>query len=170
MAEEYLIERSIEINAGHRVALSGASACKNLHGHIYKIVAVCRGPIAEAGDQQGMVIDFSFLKQEMMREIHDCCDHAMILGVKDPLVEMFVGKEIFAAEVCPEVARAGFYRTATSAVGALYVLPQLPTAEVMAAHWYNKMRGKIADCTKGCARLSQIKVFETPTSMAAYPA
>ena len=62
MKNTHLIRRRIEIDAGHRVP-HHASKCCNLHGHRYVIEALCNGPLAEAGEQTGMVLDFGFLKE-----------------------------------------------------------------------------------------------------------
>ncbi|RZM10640.1 MAG: 6-carboxytetrahydropterin synthase, partial [Sphingomonas sp.] len=57
------------------------SKCHNLHGHRYRIEAWCRGPLFAAGEQTGMVLDFGFLKDEMMRTIDARFDHAFMLCV-----------------------------------------------------------------------------------------
>jgi 6-pyruvoyltetrahydropterin/6-carboxytetrahydropterin synthase len=170
MSNTYLIEREIGIDAGHRVTLHG-SKCKNLHGHRYTVIAACTGPLVEKGEQQGMVLDFGFLKDEMMKAIDECCDHAMILGVDDPLARHFIGDNArFASEVRPQVVATGYFHTTQSLTGALYIMDAVPTAENLAEHWYSKLKPRVEARSDGQAHLYQIKVYETPNCMAAYPA
>ncbi len=62
----YTMSREIGIDAGHRVPTHG-SKCKNLHGHRYTIQAICKaGFLQSEGEQKAMVIDFGFLKEEML--------------------------------------------------------------------------------------------------------
>lgn len=169
MPEIYRIERQIEIDAGHRVP-HHASKCKNLHGHRYKIIAVCDGGLIPDGEEGGMVMDFGFLKEEMMHAIHDCCDHSLIVWVDDPLVQNFINNnKRFHEEIRPQIDKAAYYATEQSLVGALYIIDNVPTAENLAAHWYRKLQTRIQKRSNGNAVLRQIKVYETPNCMAAYP-
>ena len=170
MSETYLIERHIEIDAGHRVTYHG-SKCRNLHGHRYKILAVCRGSLVLSGAEQGMVMDFEFLKEEMMQAIHHLCDHAMILWAQDDLAHRFLNDPArMENEVRPALIQKGFYHTDQSLVGALYLMDAVPTAENLAAHWFHRLQPRIKIRTKEKAQLLQIKVFETPNCAAVYPA
>src|SRR4051812_45172843 len=89
MANTHTIAREIGIDMGHRVTFHG-SKCRNLHGHRYTIQATCRGPLFVEGEQQGMVLDFGFLKEIMMKEIDEPCDHGMALWVDDPICSLFM--------------------------------------------------------------------------------
>src|SRR4051812_9687285 len=82
---EHTATREIGIDMGHRVTNHG-SKCRNVHGHRYTIEATITGDLIPDGASEGMVMDFSFLKEEMMREIDEYCDHALCLWVKDPIV------------------------------------------------------------------------------------
>jgi 6-pyruvoyltetrahydropterin/6-carboxytetrahydropterin synthase len=58
--------------------------CKNLHGHSYQLnLCVIGKPIAKQNIKQGMVIDFTNLKQ-LVKPIIDELDHATMLN-KDSL-------------------------------------------------------------------------------------
>ena len=62
----YTVARQIGIDAGHRIQTHG-SKCRHLHGHRYLIEAVCEaGHLHQGGEQTDMVLDFGFLKEEMM--------------------------------------------------------------------------------------------------------
>lgn len=170
MSQAYMIERQIEIDAGHRVTHHG-SKCKNLHGHRYTVIAVCHGPLLSAGEQQGMVLDFGFLKEEMIKEVHNYCDHAMILWIDDPLVQNFIDdKKFLETEICQQVAEKGYYYTDKSLVGALYIINSVPTAENLAAHWFKRLEPRVQARSDQKAHLRQVKVFETPNCMAIFPA
>ena len=86
----FTVTRQIFIDAGHRVLTHG-SKCRNLHGHRYMIEAVCEaGRLQEAGEQSDMVLDFGFLKDEMMAVIDAPCDHGFLAHVNDDqLLSMF---------------------------------------------------------------------------------
>src|SRR5689334_56372 len=73
------ISRQIEFDAGHRVP-NHASKCKNPHGHRYVVEATIDGDLNQtAGDsQEGMVLDFGFLKRLLMEHVHDVLDHGSI--------------------------------------------------------------------------------------------
>jgi 6-pyruvoyltetrahydropterin/6-carboxytetrahydropterin synthase len=93
-----------------------------------------------------MTMDFSFLKEEMVKHIHDVADHAFLVWEKDPLREMLLA-------------------TKTNIVS----LPFVPTAENLARYWYNKLYPAIDHRTGGHATLSDIKIWETPNCSAIYP-
>ena len=86
------VTRRIEIDAGHRVTTHG-SKCRNKHGHRYAIEAVVSSEhLGHRGGGKGMVVDFGFLKDCMMRAIHDPCDHAFMVWIEDKkLMEQFYG-------------------------------------------------------------------------------
>ena len=135
--EQFLITREIGIDAGHRVA-DHASKCANLHGHRYAIQATCSGPLAEEGEQHGMVLDFGFLKEEMMLEIDAPCDHGMILCRHDEWLILFDS--------------AG-PRTK------LYVTEFTPTAENLAKHWFERLAPRVTDRSNGLAQLERVRVW-----------
>jgi|19_taG_2_1085344.scaffolds.fasta_scaffold16267_3 6-pyruvoyltetrahydropterin/6-carboxytetrahydropterin synthase len=142
---QYTITRRIEIDAGHRVTYHD-SKCRNLHGHRYVIEASVTGELHTSGSEEGMTMDFSFLKEEMTKHIHDVVDHAFMVWEKDPLERMLI-------------------ETMTNIVS----LPFVPTAENLAGYWFNELKPAIALRTDGHAELSQIKVWETPNCAAVYP-
>jgi 6-pyruvoyltetrahydropterin/6-carboxytetrahydropterin synthase len=169
LAKSFLVERKIEIDAGHRISSHG-SQCRNLHGHRYTIIAVCSGPLVTSGEQQGMVLDFEFLRDEMLKQIHEACDHTMILWIEDPLAQKFIDdRKRFDKDIRPAVLKQGYYRTDHSTVGALYIMDGVPTAENLAAHWFHRLQPVLRKRTRSKADLHQIKVFETPNCVAIYP-
>ena len=65
----YYIEKTLEISACHRLALSYESKCENLHGHNWIITVYCK---ARELNADGMVVDFTHIK----RMVSDRLDHA----------------------------------------------------------------------------------------------
>lgn len=144
--EKFAITREIGIDAAHRVP-DHASKCFNIHGHRYTIQATCTGPLASAGEQRGMVLDFGFLKDEMMAVCDATADHAIILWEGDPLL--------------------GSLRPY---LGKLVVLPVVPTAENLARYWFEQLAPRVVERSNGIATLTRLRVWETPNCYADYPA
>ena len=82
------ISRKIEIDYGHTLPNS-FSFCNQLHGHRGVIVATVEGQmINRKGDgEEGMVMDFKFLKEIMLDHIHDKLDHGFAVW-KDDLEDL----------------------------------------------------------------------------------
>jgi len=159
------IIREIGIDAGHRVTHHG-SKCKNLHGHRYTVQACVRGKLFETGEQEGMVLDFGFLKELMMEYIDAPCDHGMTLWIQDPLASLFYDNLTNAQKVIDEQG----YWLGEGSGGKLYLVPFVPTAENMAKHWFERLLVPIAKRCEGMGELAYIKVWETPNGIATYPA
>ena len=164
----FTISREIGIDAGHRVTHHG-SKCRNLHGHRYTIQAVCHGGLVESGEQEGMVLDFGFLKEEMIDEIDDPCDHGFILWVNDPLLEEWIKDAQRIELIRTNVEVVGYCLTHVDGQGKLYVINAVPTAENLARHWFERLAPKIEARSEANAKLHQIIVWETPNCQAAYP-
>lgn len=161
----FTITREIGIDAGHRVTYHG-SKCRNIHGHRYTVQATCKGTLAIEGEEEGMVQDFAFLKEIMMGEIDDPCDHGLILWVQDPLLAALPGVQSLDVE---KVRREHYQLTRWDG-GKLYVINSVPTAENLARHWFDRMAPRITKSTEGRAYLYSITVYETPNCSAEYPA
>jgi len=164
----YTITRQIGIDAGHRVTHHG-SKCRNLHGHRYTIQATCEAEsVIETGEQQGMVLDFGFLKDEMMEHIDAICDHGMMLWVDDPLVEGFLPKDLTLEDVKRFVASRGWSEIDDAVIGKMILLREVPTAENLAKHWFNRLEERVHRRSEGHAKLTIMEVWETPNCVATY--
>jgi 6-pyruvoyltetrahydropterin/6-carboxytetrahydropterin synthase len=167
MGERHLISREIGIDMGHRVTYHG-SKCRNLHGHRYTIQAICEGPLFTEGEQQGMVLDFGFLKELMILHIDKPCDHGMCLWYEDPLlVELFLTEEQRIELQTRDRAKPW---ELVGRGGKLYVIPFVPTAENLARHWFQRLAPAVKERSDGQADLVAVKVWETPNCTATYPA
>ncbi|HEU0137325.1 MAG TPA: 6-carboxytetrahydropterin synthase [Flavobacterium sp.] len=83
------ITKQFRFETGH--ALYGYDgACKNVHGHSYKLsVTVIGKPIEDRNHVKfGMVIDFSDLKKIVKEEVVSRFDHATVFNKTTPHVEL----------------------------------------------------------------------------------
>lgn len=142
-----LITKEIEIDLAHRVP-NHKSKCQNLHGHRYKIeVGVDDKLIDEEGSSsEGMVIDFSDLKQTMMEVLDEGFDHNSIFYAEDPIRGYIQQVDKFQSKTP-------------------HFVDFIPTAENLAKHWYELMKDPLKE--KG-VKIKHLKVWETPTSTAIY--
>ena len=72
----YIVKKTLEIAASHRLRLDYESKCQEIHGHNWILEVTCQ---AEMLNQNGMVIDFT----EIKRLIHDMLDHKDLTQVFD---------------------------------------------------------------------------------------
>jgi len=164
---KHKITRSIEIDAGHRLPFHG-SKCKNIHGHRYKIEAECSGTIIESGEQDGMILDFGFLKEEMEEVIDSKCDHGFIFCYYDDIcMDMFID-ENDKKNIIAEVKSNGFWSGTSKNEQKIYILDSAPTAENIAKHWFDLLTPKIKKRSNNLAFLEEITVWETPNCKATY--
>ena len=170
----FSVTRQIAIDAGHRIMTHG-SKCRHLHGHRYTIEASAEARrLQPNGEQTDMVIDFSFLKDEMLAEIDAPCDHGFIASCDDDAVlAMFapegVDAEIWITALRHETRSRGFVATTDCRLGTkLYALPGQPTAECLARHWFGRLAPRVAARSDGLAVLTAVAVWETPHCRAEY--
>lgn len=177
----YTVTRQIGIDAGHRVTTHG-SKCRNLHGHRYTIEATCQArDVNEDGEQTGMVLDFGFLKDEMMLIIDEDCDHGFMIWVDDTaLMKMFANPSYslslpseapclaWKTDVRAMVASQGWWAGLGVLDTKVYVLDCIPTAENLARHWFNRLHEGVTLRSGGFATLTKIRVHETPNCFADY--
>ena len=145
-----IITREIQIDMGHRLP-NHKSKCRFLHGHRYKIQVSVNGEVIkkEGVSDEGMVADFSDVKEIMMNEIHDTYDHACMLSETDPLIGVLVDSWQGDLEVDLNIVQVSF----------------IPTAENIAKHFFEIL--KIGLERKNLAIVS-VKVWETPNCFATY--
>lgn len=91
MSQRCVISREIGIDVGHRVPDHG-SKCRNPHGHRYRVIATCEGPVMDqkGNEENGMVVDFGNLKKYMMDIIDAVFDHGFVVYKGDKaMMDMF---------------------------------------------------------------------------------
>jgi 6-pyruvoyltetrahydropterin/6-carboxytetrahydropterin synthase len=89
-------------------------------------------------DSQSMVTDFSAIEKVVRSFVEQNLDHKLLLSKDDPLVE------VLRAQKEP-----------------LYVMDDDPTAEAIARHVFERVRS-------AGLPVSEVRLFETPTSVASY--
>ncbi len=160
------ITRQIQIDAGHRIPDHG-SKCKNLHGHRYIVLITCKSKkLVSEGEQKGMVIDFGFLKEELLKYVHDPCDHCLILSAEDnTMVELL---KIQQTDVEKVLAENKGHLVENIINTKVLLVPFSPTAENLAKYWYNCLYERLHICTEGQAWLHSVRVYETPNCFSTY--
>lgn len=100
----FTIIKEIEISASHRLDLTYQSKCSNLHGHNWHVVVKCQ---SKELNENGMVYDFSHIKQIVMEQLdhQDISKKIIINGsIKNPTAEniaYWISKQI--GDTCLEV-------------------------------------------------------------------
>lgn len=86
-----LITRRLEFDAGHRIP-DHRSQCRHLHGHRYAIEVTLSGTVLEAAGEpeNGMVMDFSRVKQLAAEHVVNAWDHAFLVYRGDTSVVSFL--------------------------------------------------------------------------------
>jgi len=143
LRDTMLISRKIEIDYGHTLPNS-FTFCNQLHGHRGVIVATVEGPVIDrAGDaEEGMVIDFKFLRQIMDEHIHDQLDHGFAVWKEDKEDLEFILKRNTR----------------------VLVTDAPPTAECLARWAFNQISGKLPEGVI----LKNLRWYETPNNWADY--
>jgi len=83
--EKIRITKEFKFEMAH--ALHGYDGlCKNIHGHSYKLRVTVRGNVRqEKGHKKdGMVMDFSVIKDIVKPEVIDKYDHSLVLNADSP--------------------------------------------------------------------------------------
>ncbi|WP_291994266.1 6-carboxytetrahydropterin synthase QueD [Candidatus Accumulibacter sp. ACC003] len=141
-----LITRRLEFDAGHRIP-DHKSQCRHLHGHRYAIEITLGGEIIQqAGDPaNGMVMDFSEIKDLARQHLVDAWDHAFLAWAGDqPIVDFL--------QSLPE------HKTV--------LLDCVPTAENLAQRAFAILDAVYRDTYGNHLRLERLRLYETPNCWA----
>jgi 6-pyruvoyltetrahydropterin/6-carboxytetrahydropterin synthase len=120
------------------------------------------------------VLDFGFLKEEMLRLIDEPCDHGFLVAVDDEaLLAMLAPADLDPANwlrgIRQRVSRDGFCETGENRLDTkLYIIDGSPTAEVLARHWFERLAPAVRQRSGGIAELTELAVYETPNCVARY--
>jgi len=147
----------IEFDAGHRVP-GHAGKCRSPHGHRYRVTAVIEGAVVETpgASDEGMVLDFGFVKEVLTTYVHDVLDHGFIVYAQDHNLR---------------IALLGLYDEAVeNDLWKVVEIPYVPTAENIARWVWEQVEIPVKGASDGRAKLVRIEVRETPSSLAVYSA
>jgi 6-pyruvoyltetrahydropterin/6-carboxytetrahydropterin synthase len=95
----FSVSREIDFCYGHRL-LDYAGKCRHLHGHNGRtIITIEQSDL----DPQGMVLDFSKIKQTIQQWLDANLDHRMVLHRDDPAVPLLkqLGEPMFLMDANP---------------------------------------------------------------------
>ena len=115
--------------------------CRNIHGHTYKLLVTVQAT-GEPGPD-GMVLDFSAIKQIVEQQIVLPFDHALVLP------------QLQACENVPPDSLGGY-------AAKLILVDFQPTTENLLFHFASLLEGKMPDGVQ----LYSLKLYETETSCA----
>jgi 6-pyruvoyltetrahydropterin/6-carboxytetrahydropterin synthase len=141
-----LITRRLEFDAGHRIP-DHKSQCRHLHGHRYAIEITLSGEVIDkAGDAaNGMVMDFSQVKDLAKQHVVDLWDHSFLVFAGDLAVVDFLNSMPGHKTV---------------------ILDRVPTAENLAQIAFELLDAAYRDTYGNHLRLAQVRLFETPNCWA----
>jgi 6-pyruvoyltetrahydropterin/6-carboxytetrahydropterin synthase len=146
--DQIIITKTVEFDAGHRVPYH-ASKCRNAHGHRYKLQVTVSGivlPMRGESDD-GMIMDFGFLKQVMNDYVVEPWDHAFL--VYDGDIPMLEALELLGND--HKTVRLDFIPTAENLVSKVSKILYNPIKE----------HGVV---------LHSVTLYETPNSVAVWKA
>jgi 6-pyruvoyltetrahydropterin/6-carboxytetrahydropterin synthase len=141
-----LITRRLEFDAGHRIP-NHNSQCRHLHGHRYAMEITLSGQVVgtEGVPEQGMVMDFSDVKNVANEVLVKRWDHAFLVYRGDAAVVAFL---------------------ATLPGHKTVVLDVVPTAENLAAEAFRILDAAYVDTYGNQLRLERVRLYETPNNWA----
>ena len=115
--------------------------CKNIHGHSYRLWVTIKGNILKEANhtKDGMVLDFSILKQIVKPELINKYDHSLVLNANSPHADINL-----------------------SAFEKVYFLPYQPTSENLVSDFARVIKDKLPDGIS----LQKVILSETATSFA----
>jgi 6-pyruvoyltetrahydropterin/6-carboxytetrahydropterin synthase len=140
------ITRRLEFDAGHRIP-DHKSQCRHLHGHRYVIEITLSGNVIEkSGDAaNGMVMDFSQVKDLAKAHLVDAWDHAFLAFAGDTAIVDFLNG-------LPD------HKTV--------ILDRVPTAENLARIAFEQLDAVYRDTYGNHLQLHQVRLYETPNCWA----
>ena len=140
------ITTRLEFDAGHRIP-NHKSQCRNLHGHRYALEITLSGDIIhqKKASEDGMVMDFSDVKNIARESVIDVWDHAFLVYKDDKTVLDFLNS-------------LENHKTV--------IFPSVPTAENMAAEAFRILKNQYKDTYGNHLKLERVRLFETPNSWA----
>jgi len=140
------ITRRLEFDAGHRIP-DHKSQCRHLHGHRYTIEITLSGNVIDkSGDAaNGMVMDFSQVKDLAKQHLVDAWDHAFLAFAGDKAIVDFLNS-------LPD------HKTV--------ILDRVPTAENLARIAFECLDAVYRDTYGNQLQLDQVRLYETPNCWA----
>ena len=133
------ITKIITMDCGHRLS-DYVGKCRRIHGHTYRLEVTVGGKVNE----QGMIVDFSQLKEILVQKVENKFDHKLILKIDD-ILNQAISKAIPKDEdwIC--------------------WVDYNPTAENMVFDIFEVLKTELKGKNLG---LKKVVIWETPSSFA----
>ncbi|CAB1368644.1 6-carboxytetrahydropterin synthase QueD [Denitratisoma oestradiolicum] len=140
------ITRRLEFDAGHRIP-NHRSQCRHLHGHRYVLEITLTGDVVrqDGSPAEGMVMDFSEVKEIAKAHVVDPWDHAFLAYRGDQAVVEFLAS-------LPD------HKTV--------LLDSIPTAENLAREAFTILAPLYRDSYGNHLTLERVRLYETPNCWA----
>ena len=138
------ITRKLEFDAGHRIP-NHRGDCSNLHGHRYVLYITLSGEVQsiQGDSSEGMIMEFSDVKQLAEEHLVSLWDHAFLVYENDIPVRQFL-------DSLPG------HKTV--------VLDRIPTAENLAQIAFDILRDVYETQSDAKLILESIRLYETPNN------
>lgn len=164
--DSHLYQRDISIDYAYRIKGYRNSS---LSGQRARIEAWVCADLQDSGEQGGLMLDFDFLKDVLHEHVCLPCDHALLLDVRDPLVRTLrpTWSERDLAETVLAVCARG-HMTTEGLNGKLYLLPDAPTPQNLARHFYERLKGPVMTRSGGRSALLGVRVWKSERQWAGY--
>ncbi|MBR57058.1 MAG: hypothetical protein CMH54_03270 [Myxococcales bacterium] len=163
----YEIRKSIDIDFGHHIR-GHSGACINFHGHTWKFEV---GLGTETLTEEGFVIDFKQLKEQVLMPCHALLDHSLAMGaevyetIEAELVEiggkvLATREEVHGQTKTPPPAVVELFAARNCYPGGLKiaVFPFSPTSERM-ARWLYELADKVLGDDR--VKVQYARIYET---------
>ncbi|MBC62350.1 MAG: hypothetical protein CMP11_07825 [Zetaproteobacteria bacterium] len=143
------ITRSLEWDMGHRIP-NHCGKCRFPHGHRYRLECTLKGDINDIkGDSsEGMVVDFSELKEVLSSKIYKKLDHRFMLFEGDPMIE----------HTKPDEKGREYLN--------YFIVSFIPTAENIAKWCFEQIESSLSESLT----LVKCRIYETPNNWVDYHA
>lgn len=111
--------KEFTFDAAHRLP-NHSGKCRDLHGHTYKVRVYLRGKVRpfDGSSNEGMVEDFSVVKEVFKRKIESVCDHRFLntaVPLPAPTAEALAGWILKTLrKELPTVVKVRVYETPTA--------------------------------------------------------
>ncbi len=140
------ITKTIEWDMGHRIP-NHRNKCSNPHGHRYRLEVTLEGLVNEVDGhhEEGMVCDFSTIKELMLEKIHDPLDHGFMVYRHDSLL-------------------LNMFQSNSNHNFKIITVDFIPTAENIARWCFDQLNPVIAENTN----IVNCRLYETPNSFVDY--
>ena len=156
------VSKEIQVDYGHTLP-NHYGFCNQIHGHRARIVATVQGHYEnKEGTEQGMVLDFKFLKEIMMNKIHGVLDHGFAIWKDDTREIEVTLSEVQKNRIMEDTINIETLEFIKARNEKVLITELPPTAEVLAKWAFRQIKSELP---QGIVLVS-VMWYETPNSFA----